>query len=284
MTLHIRLPRGFRPRRDRGTADSRTAPRPLVTLSTRSHSSSDSFTSEDPRATFILCAWPPRRPVRDPAGPRVRTAGPRHAPRDVHAPASIPDQRLAFRTNFWMIVHAPSNMTAHTTAMNSHSRTPNTHPIAVKSPPRSTRNGLARGRRAGCDPRNMAGRTQSETLLGRRSPCDTRCSERIPRPPTLFELDKAVPALEPGTAGGPNRRVVAQAIGEAIATRLSLSDLHRLDRIADLFAGHHDCGRVVITFKKTRSRASRTTALHQSWPRRATLGTYGNTAPATLPC
>ena len=49
-----------------------------------------------------------------------------------------------------------------------------------------------------------------------------------------FELDIASPAIE-AVAG--RRRVVVQAIGEAKATRLDLSDLARLDRIADLLAG-----------------------------------------------
>ncbi len=53
-----------------------------------------------------------------------------------------------------------------------------------------------------------------------------------------FELGIAAPALEPGTAGSRKRRVMLQAIGEAKATRLGLTDLARLDRIADLIAGH----------------------------------------------
>ena len=40
-----------------------------------------------------------------------------------------------------------------------------------------------------------------------------------------FELDMAAHALELGTAGSRKRRVVIQAIGDAKATRLGLSDL-----------------------------------------------------------
>ena len=50
-----------------------------------------------------------------------------------------------------------------------------------------------------------------------------------------FELDIAAPALEPASG---RRRVVIQAIGEAKAARLGLSDLARLDRIAGLLDGH----------------------------------------------
>ena len=55
-----------------------------------------------------------------------------------------------------------------------------------------------------------------------------------------FELDIAAPALEPASG---SRRVVVQAIGEANATRLDLSDLARLDRIAGLLTRHQRISR-----------------------------------------
>lgn len=53
-----------------------------------------------------------------------------------------------------------------------------------------------------------------------------------------FELDVATAALRSAPNGGHDRRVLVQAIGEAKATRLDTPDLARLDRIADLLAGH----------------------------------------------
>lgn len=53
-----------------------------------------------------------------------------------------------------------------------------------------------------------------------------------------FELDIATAASQPAEGGRHDGSAVVQVIGEAKATRLSAADLARLDRIADLLAGH----------------------------------------------